>query len=341
MSPQADAYRHQTVAVTGATGFVGQYLVRRLLAHGAKVVVLVRDTARLPTDLALRCRVVNGDLLDVEALNAMLKGATYLFHCAANVAIWGPWQTYAKTNVEGVHSLLAAITQNGCSLKRLVHLSTLDVYGFPVLPADESAVLQKVAFGYGESKRLGDLAVQKNGAHTGLSYAVLRPGNIVGPRSPFVSRIGEALRAGWMLTVDGGLHHAGLLDIENLLDVMLWAGVSTQAHQQVYNVRDPWDICWADYLRDLQSGLHVRGKVIDLPYGMVNLLAHFYAAPFLWAAPTREPVLHPLIVQIFGKTCGHSISKLKTHGAEIGRVDYMSSMQRSIDWLVAKNSIPN
>ena len=341
MSPQADAYRHQTVAVTGATGFVGQYLVRRLLTHGAKVAVLVRNTARLPADLALQCRVVNGDLSDIEALNAMLEGAAYLFHCAANVATWSPWQAYAKTNVEGVHSLLAAVTQNGGSLKRLVHLSTLDVYGFPVLPAGESAVLQKVAFGYGESKRLGDLAVQENGAHTGLSYAVLRPGNIVGPRSPFVSRIGEALRTGWMLTVDGGLHHAGLLDIENLLDVMLWAGVSTQAHQQVYNVRDPWDICWADYLRDLQSGLHVRGKVVDLPYGIANLLAHSYATPFLWAASTREPALHPLIVQIFGRTCGHSIGKLKSHGAIIGRVDYQSSLQRSLEWFVKQSNISN
>lgn len=339
MSPQADAYRYQTVAVTGATGFVGQYLVRRLLTHGAKVVVLVRNTARLPADLALQCRVVNGDLLDIEALNAMLEGATYLFHCAANVATWGPWQTYAKTNVEGVRALLAAVTQNGSSLKRLVHLSTLDVYGFPVLPADESTVLRKVAYGYGESKRLGDLAVQENGTHTGLSYVVLRPGNIVGPRSPFVSRIGKALRDGWMLTVDEGLHHAGLLDIENLVDVMLWAGMSTQAHQQVYNVRDPWDICWADYLRDVQSGLHAHGKVIDLPYGMVNLLAHSYAAPFLWAAPTREPALHPLIVQIFGKTCGHSIEKLKFHGAAMGRINYQSSLRRSLEWFVTQDNI--
>lgn len=341
MIPQEDAYRNQTVAVTGATGFVGQHLVRRLLTHGAQVVVLVRNPARLPADLALQCRVVNGDLLDVEALNAMLEGVAYLFHCAANVATWGPWQSYARTNVEGVHNLLTAATRNRFSLKRLVHLSTVDVYGFPVLPADESLVLQKVAFGYGESKRLGDLAVQENGAHTGLSYVVLRPGNIVGPRSPFVSRIGSALRTGWMLTVDGGLRHAGLLDIENLVDVMLWAGTSKQAHQQVYNVRDPWDICWTDYLSDLQSGLHVRGKVVDLPYGIANLLAHSYAAPFLWAAPTAEPALHPLIVQIFGKTCGHSIDKLKTHGAVMGPVDYQSSLQRSLEWFVKQNNISN
>lgn len=332
LSKSQSLYVKQPVLVTGATGFVGGCLVRRLLEEGAVVSVLVRHAERLPSDLAARCRVVLGDLQNTQALTMALCDAAYVFHCAANVATWGRWQDYATANVQGVHALLTALETHGKSLRRLVHVSTLDVYGFPERPADEATPMRVLPFGYGESKRIGDLAVQERCMRAGVSFTVLRPGNIVGPGSPFVSRIGEALRSGCMLTVNGGHTHAGLLDVDNLVDVLLWAGTSLEAHQQVYNVRDPWNTCWIDYVHDLQRGLNVRGRVIDLSYNVAHLLAHICAAPFSWANLRHEPVLHPLIVQIFGRTCGHSIEKLLSHGARVGRLNYSQSLHRSLEW---------
>jgi len=330
-------YVQLPVLVTGATGFVGGHLVQRLLEQGARVSVLVRDARRLAPGLAERCRVVEGSLQDAPALAAALQGVAYVFHCAANVATWGAWKDYAAANVQGVHALLDAVEQRqGSALRRLVHVSTMDVYGFPAVPAQESAVLQAVPFGYGESKRQGELAVQARCARSGVSYAILRPGNVVGPGSPFVARIGEALASGWMLTVDGGRVHAGLLDVNNLLDVMLWAGVAPQAHQQAYNVRDPWEMCWRDYIGDLRRGLGGQGRLLDMPYGIARALAKAYAAPFALLGAGREPLLHPLIVQIFGRTCGHSIEKLMTHGAQLGTLGYAQSLRRSLEWFQSR-----
>lgn len=331
------AYAQRQVLVTGATGFVGGHLVLRLLEQGARVAVLVRDSHRLVPGLAERCHVVEGDLQDAAALAAVLRGASHVFHCAANVATWGTWSAYAAANVQGVHSLLDALARHGAALSRFVHLSSMDVYGFPVEPSEESAELPTGRFGYGESKRQGELAVQSRCANSGVSYAILRPGNIVGPGSPFVLRIGEALQSGWMLTVDGGRAHAGLLDVDNLLDAMLWAGVAPQAHQQVYNVRDPWDASWRDYIDDLQRGLGSKAHLVDMPHGVAQVLAKAYAAPFTVLGASREPLLHPLIVQIFGRTCGHSIEKLVAHGAGLGRLGYAQSLQRSLEWFRSRH----
>lgn len=332
-----EGYDGVPVAVTGASGFVGRHLVVRLLAAGAQISVLVRDVARLDPALVARCRVVQGDLTDTVAMGKVLSGAAYVFHCAADVATWGKKHDYHHANVQGVRVLLRALLQGSPHvLQRLVHLSTLDVYGFPALPASEDATLVRVPFHYGESKRRGDLLVQAFCRRHGISYTVLRPGNIIGPGSPFVSRIGAALRYGPMLAIDGGRHHAGLLDVQNLLDVLLWAAVSPQAHGQVYNVRDPWEVHWEGFLRDFRQGSGLKGSVLDLDYRTAMRLASVLAAPYRWLSVRREPLLHPLIVEIFGRTCGHAIAKLQDHGAPLGCMDYHRSMRESLNWIATQ-----
>lgn len=332
----AQGYGGAAVAVTGATGFVGRHLALRLLNEGAQVTVLARDASRLDPVLARACTVVRGDLLDAAALQQLVRGVAWVFHCAANVATWGRWQDYQRANVQGVRGLIEAMRAGPDKPGRLVHLSTLDVYGFPELPADEGLALRPVAFHYGESKRQGDALVHTLCGERGVPYTVLRPGNIVGPGSPFVERIGAALRSGLMLSVDGGHHHAGLLDVCNLLDVMLWAGQASIARGQTYNVRDPWDACWAEYLHDFRQGSGLGGRVLNLDYRVAMALASLVGTPWRWLGLRTEPLLHPLIVQVFGRTCGHSIAKLQSHGAPLGRVDYAGSLRTSLDWLAAQ-----
>lgn len=329
-------YSGTSVAITGASGFVGRHLAARMLDEGARVSILVRNGSRLDARLAHECTVVRGDLLDRVAVEEMLRGAACVFHCAADVATWGPWDSYRRSNIDGVRVLLDVLKASREPPRRLVHVSTLDVYGFPAEPASEDAVLERVPYYYGESKRQGDLLIQQHCLAQGLSHVVLRPGNIVGPGSPFVSRIGAALRSGPMLSIDRGRHHAGLVDVQNLLDILLWAGLSSVAHDQIYNVRDPWDACWSDYLRDFRLGSGLKGYVLDLNYRTAMLLAVAAVAAYRSVGVRKEPLLHPLLVQIFGRTCGHTVDKLQSHGAPVGRVDYVSSMNASLQWLAAQ-----
>ncbi|MEG1655002.1 MAG: NAD(P)-dependent oxidoreductase [Hafnia sp.] len=328
-----DGYQGATVAVTGASGFLGRNLVEQLLEAGARVSVLARDVNRLDPALAQRCTVVHGDLLNKLAMNQLVHGAAYVFHCAAEVATWGRWDDYERANVQGVRILLDALTADNRGLRRLVHVSTLDVYGFPTLPASEDRALTPVQFNYGESKRQGDLLVQESCQHHGISYVIVRPGNIVGPSSPFVSRIGSALLSGPMLSIDGGQHHAGLVDVANLVDVLLWAGLSPCADGQAYNVRDPWEISWGEYLRDFRAGSGLHGFTLNLDYRVAMLLASAASTPYRWFGMRKEPLLHPLIVEIFGRTCGHSIEKLRQDRAPLGGVNYACSLRESLEWL--------
>ena len=326
------------VMVTGGTGFLGRNLVRRLLDDGRRVRLLVRSPAGLPDDLARRCTFVQGDLGDTGALQAAVAGVRTVFHCAANVRTWDSLENYRLTNVDGVRNLLEAIAGSNPGLARLVHVSTVDVYGFPPFPCDESTAVSGAGFGYGESKLQGESLVRSFCTANDIPFVILRPGNIIGPGSQFIERIGESLRSGVMLKIDGGLANGGFVDVANLVDALIWAAEAGIAQDECYNVRDVEDVNWAEFIRVLRDGIKGRGIVVNLSFASAMRLASLLERLYCVLAPAREPLLHRLLVNIFGRTCGHSAEKIRQHGGWAGRIGFDESMARSIRWFVEHES---
>ena len=325
--------------VTGATGFIGGHLALRLLEQGQRPRLLVRDPGRLHPRLREAAQVLRGDLLEPASLLPAVQGCARVFHCAANVATWDRAEAYEAVNVDGVRNLLQALAAQGPALPvRLVHLSTVDVYGYPREPADESAQAEGGDFGYGRSKARGEALLRAEATRLGLSWCVLRPANVMGPGSPFIQRIGDELRAGLMLRVGGGRADCGFLYIDNLLDAMLWAAQAPEAHQGVFNVRDPLSISWARFLAELRAGIGGKGLVLDLPEPVAEAAAWLLQAGHRLLRLRGEPLLHPLLVRMFARSCGHSIERLRAAGAPLGAVGYEQAMQGSVRWYLEQRS---
>jgi nucleoside-diphosphate-sugar epimerase len=322
--------------VTGATGFIGGHLARRLADAGCRLRLLVRDPARLAPALkdAIKEKgeVIVGDLSDAPTLQQAVREVQVVFHCAANVHTWDSWQAYRDANVLGTQLLLQAIAAQNPTLTRLVHFSTTDVYGLPRHACDERAALDGGGFGYGESKLRGETLVREFCEQAGIPYVVLRPANVIGPGSQFIVRIGAALQWGIMLRVNGGRCNMGMLYVENLIDRALWAAHAPEALGQCFNVRDAYDVRWTDFIKTFRAGIGGRGLVIDLPYWLAYAVAsglqQFHRA-FL---PRSEPLLHPLLVRIFGHTSGHSALKIRQVSGLPDRIGYEEAMARSIHW---------
>ena len=327
------------VLVTGATGFIGRHLALRLLRQGRAVRLLVRDPARLDPELAAGAQVLRGDLLEPASLVPAVRGCGAVFHCAGNVATWDHEQAYRAVNVDGVAHLLRALGDAGGTLPaRLVHLSTVDVYGYPAQPADESARCDGGAFGYGRSKAQGEALLREQATRMGLSWCVLRPTNVMGPHSPFIERIGAELRGGLMLLVDGGRADCGFLYVDNLVDCMLWAESAPQAHHGVFNVRDPVGVSWQRFVHDLRRGIGGRGVVLRLPYAVAEAGAQLLQAGHRALRLSGEPLLHPLLVRMFGRSCAHDTGRLQAAGAPLGRVGYEQAMQQGVAWFLQRQA---
>jgi nucleoside-diphosphate-sugar epimerase len=322
------------ILVTGATGFIGGRLAEILLDRGQAVRLLVRDQSRLSNVLRSSAEIIGGDLGDMESLKAATRDTKTIYHCAGNVSTWGPWDSYYQANVQGVENLLNAITTVNNELPRLIHLSSVDVYGFPLEPCDETAALADGGYYYGKSKILAEYLIGNHGRTFGLPYTILRPCNVIGPGSQFIGRIGKKLQAGTMLTVSGGQANAGLVYIDNLVGYMLWAASSPDTLGECYNIRDDYDVSWKIFLDSFRERINGKGRVVNLPFPVADAIAALSETIHKGLPIDKEPPLHSLIVRIFGRTCGHSSKKIIDACGGAMNLGFDEAMNRSCQWFL-------
>lgn len=174
--------------VTGATGLVGSWLVRRLVDAGADVVCLVRDwvpQSELVRTRALdRVKVVRGDVRDQACVERIVGEyeVNTVFHLAAQtivgIANRNPVSTL-ETNVQGTWTLLEAC-RRAPTVKQIVMASSDKAYGDQdTLPYDEQTPLQG-QHPYDVSKSCADLIARSYAVTFGLPIAITRCGNFYG-----------------------------------------------------------------------------------------------------------------------------------------------------------------
>ena len=184
----AEAWRERHVLVTGATGLLGGWLVEALLARGAHVVGLVRDSiprSRLVAERVIdRIDVVWGDVTDYLGVERALAEFEIecVFHLAAQaivgIANRSPLSTF-DTNVRGTWNVLEA-SRRQPTVKRVVVASSDKAYGDQdTLPYDEATPLQG-RHPYDVSKSAADLIAQSYWVSFGLRVAITRCGNLFG-----------------------------------------------------------------------------------------------------------------------------------------------------------------
>ena len=111
-----------TVAVTGATGFLGRYVVDALLRRGTRVIGVVRNPERVPELAARGVEMRKADLGDMSQLSAGFRGADVVVSNAALFSVRNfNWDEHIRTNVEGTRNVFDAVAAAG--VRPVVHVS--------------------------------------------------------------------------------------------------------------------------------------------------------------------------------------------------------------------------
>jgi dihydroflavonol-4-reductase len=213
--------RHaMTALVTGATGFVGAAVARRVLAAGEDVRVLVRETSDRRNLEGLDVEIAIGDLAAPETLRTALSGCAALFHVAADYRIWCPDPApMMAANVDGTRAIMRAAAEAGVA--RIVYTSSVAVLGLHAdrTPADEDTAssLGDMIGPYKRSKFLAERVVDEMVCEDGLPAVIVNPSMPVGPRdikpTPTGRMIVEAAAGRMPAYVETGLNVVHVDDV--------------------------------------------------------------------------------------------------------------------------------
>lgn len=186
--------------VTGATGLLGNNLVRQLLAQGKRVRVLARETSSRRPLAGLDVERVIGDVTQAESVRAAMRDVRCVIHAAADTHIgWRDLERQRLINVQGTLNTAAAAREFGA---RLVHVSSVDALAAAATPqqlVDESTPdACKLPCTYVVTKRQAEQEVRRQ-IELGLDAVIVNPGFMLGPWDwkPSSGRMLLSLSKGW------------------------------------------------------------------------------------------------------------------------------------------------
>ena len=233
--------------VTGGGGFLGGAIVRRLSQRGWGVRTLQRSRYEMLD--ALGVEQISGDIADAEIVDQAVSGCDIVFHVAARVEMWGPYEPFHRTNVVGTENVLDAMRRHDVS--KLVFTSSPSVvHGRgDTEGADESLPYpEDFEAAYPQTKAMAEMAVlAANGSD--LATVALRPHLIWGPGDTnLVPQLVSRARAGQLRFVGGGSNLVDTVYIDNAVDAHLAAAdrleASSECAGKAYFITngEPWPL---------------------------------------------------------------------------------------------------
>ena len=179
--------------VTGATGLLGNALVRELVSRGRNVKAFVRKTSDTVCFNGCEVEKLYGDVLDLDSLVRAFKGAENIYHLASVISIMpGPNKSLREVNLTGAKNVIKACFQSG--IKRLIYTSSIHAFKEVenVSTIDESLPFDPFnPMGeYNRTKAMASLAV-KEAVRKGLDAVIVCPTAVIGPYDFKISNLGS------------------------------------------------------------------------------------------------------------------------------------------------------
>lgn len=292
--------------VTGATGHLGNLLVRQLLEDGQTVRALVLpgeisgrgNTPQQPFPLdGLNVEIMKGDILQPQSLKPAFEGVDVVYHLAGVISILpGPQPHLQRVNVEGTHNVLWAALEN--RVRRLVYTSSIHAFTRPPhgVQIDESLPFDtENPFGaYDRSKAQASLAVQA-ACRAGLEAVITCPTGVIGPYDYLRSDMGQVIldcvRRKPLLYIDGTYD---FVDGRDVAQGLILAGEQGQTGASY--ILSGEQISVKRLIEMVSVLLGKASTLIKIPYRLARLIANL--PPSFYRLWKLRPRLTPYSLEV-------------------------------------------
>ena len=315
------------LAVTGATGFTGRALARRLVAMGYRV----RSMTRRHLTQAEResgIEWIEGALTDFDQFDALLKDARYCLHIAAMYRTEGTRNEFLRANRDSTEALLAASRRAG--VERFIYCSSIGVHGHVAqTPADENAPFDP-RDPYQESKLLAEDVCREEMTRPGMDIVIVRPCAIYGPGDTRMLKMFRMLQRRRFLFIGSHQPNFHPVYIDDLVEGLILAMTHTDAPSGTFILGDRAFLPLRDYVATAADVLGVPAPKATVPYALVHMAARLCEA--VCAPLSVQPPLHRRRLTFFKHNRAFSIARAEKVLGFSPAVGLEEGFRRTVAW---------
>ncbi len=323
--------------ITGATGLLGSHIAEQLVAAGRPVRALVRpgSDTRLLDELGVEKAV--GDVTDLDSLRQASRGVHTVYHVAAKVGDWGPWEQFVAVTIDGTRNALQAAKENGVS--RFLHVSSISAYGHPDgegMVLDESAPLgvnlYKWSY-YSRAKVEAEKLVRAAHEAGDVPVTIVKPSWLYGPRDrASMPRLIRAIRAGKGKLIGDGTNRLNLTYAGNEAEGCILAATAERAVGEAYNLAADGVITQKEYINKIAECLGCPPVTKSVPYRVARSAAFLMELFGHMVGRKKPPLVTRYSVWLIGRRCFFSSEKARKELGWQPTVDYEEGIRRSVEW---------
>ncbi len=321
------------VLVTGATGFLGEALTRRLHGMGWDVTALGRNPKKLNQLEDDGIRVLQVDLKDKTELSNACKNQEIVFHCAALPSPWGNFETFYQANVIGTRNVIRGCEEH--HVKRLVHVSTPSLY-FDYnsrINVKETDTLPEPVSNYSATKILAEQELDEAFAR-GLATIAIRPRALFGPGDTVIfPRLIPRLQSGRLPILGDGENIVDLTYIENVVDALLLCAESPASTLgKKYNISNGEPVKIWKLINRICDELNLPHPTRKISYKTANAAATVLEAIYSLIPFSPEPPLTRISVSMMANNTTLDISAAKNELGYQPKVSVDEGVERFLRW---------
>lgn len=320
------------VLVTGATGFTGLVLTKKLVQAGLKVSAVARESSNVESLRGLDIKWFRGDVFDEEVMRQAMAGQEYVFHLAAAFReAKSTEQDYWNVHVGSTQIICEEALKNP-NFKRYVHVSTIGVHGHVENPPATEESPFSPGDGYQRTKLQAEEWLNTFAAERSLPFTIIRPAAIYGPGDRRLLKLFKMALKPYFLLLGKGKCMYHLVHVDDLTNTIIIAATHPAALGETFISGAEKPIAIADIARTIARHFSRKIQIVRLPI-----------TPFFWAADICEAICKPLNIEpplyrrrvaFYSKDRHFDVSKVRNVLGYKARHGNKEGIVETADWYV-------
>ncbi|MFC2035749.1 SDR family oxidoreductase [Chloroflexota bacterium] len=328
------------IVVTGATGHVGNVLVRELIPHGHVVrVIVMPDDDQRPLD-NLNVEIVHGDITDMASLEVAFTGADLVFHLAGIVTIMpGMASTLERVNVGGVRNVINACRAK--NVRRLIYTSSIHAIAEPphgtVIDESQPFDPDRVLGDYARSKARATLLLLDEVNKGGLDVVICCPTGIIGPWDYGISNIGQLIMdftSGHLKSYVSGAYD--FVDVRDVARGLIFAAEKGQAGQ--HYIFSGSQVQVLELMEELACDTGYPAPTYRIPTGIARVAG--ILASIYYRLLRRRPVFTAYSIDVLRSNSEVSSARARKELSFVTR-SWQESIRDQVEWFRIEGMLPS